>query len=351
VVSLAEPLPWLAEPLLQALQQQRGHALLVHAAPGNGALHFALSLAQAWLCEAGDGRAPACGQCGSCRMLQGRLHPDAFVLLPEALRRQHEWPLVDDKPEGDDAKRKPSRQIRIDEVRALIDWSTRTTARGRGKVALLHPAEQLNPQAANALLKTLEEPPAGTRLVLSCADPALLLPTVRSRCQVRTLPTPPRDVAERWLATHGVRDGAAALLAACSGRPLDALALHAEGVDAAAWAAVPRAVAAGQPGVLAGWPLPRALDALLKLCHDALARAGGAGARYFADADVPAGADPARLADWSRELLRVARFDEHPWHEALLLESLLRQGARALAPREPTPGARGQGPLATLPAR
>lgn len=347
-MTFGTPLPWLAEPLQQALAAQRGHALLLHAAPGNGALQFALALAQAWLCEAHAGKAAACGACAGCRQLQARLHPDLFVLLPEVQRRERGWPLVDDKPDADDAKRKPSRFIRIDEVRALIDWTTRTSARGHGKVALLHPAEQLNPQAANALLKTLEEPPAGTRLLLSCADPALLLPTVRSRCQQLRLPAPHADEARSWLVAQGVTDGADVLLAACSGRPLDALALQHTGVDAAAWSAVPAAVIAANAGVFSGWPLPRVLDALRKLCHDALAVAAGAAPRYFAGARLPHAAQAERLDAWARDLARVSEFEDHPWHEGLLLESLVRQGARALAPAAAhVPPARGR--LATLP--
>ncbi|MFY9512680.1 MAG: DNA polymerase III subunit delta', partial [Rubrivivax sp.] len=176
----ALPLPWLAAPVADALAHQRGHALMLHGATGIGTLHFGLVLAQAWLCEADGGRRP-CGRCGSCRLVQGRLHPDLYVLLPEAQRVALAWPLVDDKP--DDDKKKPSRQIRIDEVRAAIDWVMKTSSRGRGKVLLMHPAEAINLQAGNALLKTLEEPPAGTRVLLGVADPAHLLPTVRSRCQ------------------------------------------------------------------------------------------------------------------------------------------------------------------------
>ena len=221
----ALPLPWLAGPLAQALASQRGHALLVHGSTGVGALPFAITLAHAWLCEApAQDAARPCGHCGSCRLVRAHLHPDLMVLLPETLRRLHEWPLAEDRAESDDAKRKPSRQIRIDEVRGLIDWSTKTNARGRGKVAVLHPAEALNAQSANALLKTLEEPPPGTRLVLTTADPALLLATVRSRCQWQRLAEPAPDVAAAWLSTQGMSQPAV-LLAACSGRPLDALAL------------------------------------------------------------------------------------------------------------------------------
>ena len=325
------PLPWLAEPLARALAAQRGHALLLHASAGAGALPFAIALAQAWLCEAEAGARRPCGRCGSCRLVHARVHPDLQVLLPETLRRELEWPLAEDKPEGEEGKRKPSRVIRVDEVRRLIDRVYMTSARGRGKVALLHPADVLNQQSANALLKTLEEPPPGTRMLLTTADPALLLPTVRSRCQHIALPEAPHEQAAAWLQAQGV-DAPEVLLAACSGRVLDAWALAQAGVDARAWAAVPRAVARGQGAVFSGWPVPRVLDTLHKLCHDAMARACGAPARFFAADDLPATASMAALAGWSRELDRLARNDAHPWQEALLIDALVQAAAQALAP-------------------
>ncbi|MFM7506362.1 MAG: hypothetical protein ACKO3M_07330 [Rubrivivax sp.] len=226
----ALPLPWLAEPLAQSLQSQRGHALMLHGAAGNGVLPYALALAQSWLCEAADGRRPACGRCGSCRLVQGRVHPDLMLLMPEQHRLDHDWPLSGDKPEGDSG-RKPSRQIRVEEVRSLIDWVFKTSARGRGKVAVLTPGEALNAQSTNALLKTLEEPPPGTRLIVTTPDPQRLLPTVRSRCQALRLAEPATPWALDWLAGHGVAEPAV-LLAAAAGRPLDALALHQAGVQA-----------------------------------------------------------------------------------------------------------------------
>ncbi len=215
----ALPLPWLEAPLAQALQSQRGHALLLHAAPGVGAMEFALVLAQAWLCEV-DGPRKPCGRCGSCRLIQSHVHPDLRVLLPETLRRQHGWALADDKADSDDSKKKPSKQIKIDEVRGVVDWVFKTSARGQGKVAVVHPAEALNLQSANALLKTLEEPPPGTRLLLTAADPAVLLPTVRSRCQHMSLAAPDVAIGAAWLAGQGVKSPEL-LLAACSGRPIE----------------------------------------------------------------------------------------------------------------------------------
>ena len=344
------PLPWLADPLQSALDHHKGHALLVHGAAGVGALQFVLALAQSWLCEAPTPRpsvpaseplrpsssssSAACGRCGSCRLVQARVHPDLFVLLPESLRREHDWPVSGDKTEGEDSKRKPSRQIRIVEVRAMLQWAYKTSARGRGKVAVLHPADVLNAQSANALLKTLEEPPDGTRLILSTTDPALLLPTLRSRCQHLRLAPPQTAQALQWLSDQGVSQ-ASVLLAACSGRPLQALEWSQAGVNAAQWLNLPTAMRQGQAAALAGWPIPRAVDALQKLCHDAMACAAGAPPRFFSAESMPKAADVSRLAAWAQELARIARHDEHPWNEGLLIDSLVGAAAQALVSGRP----------------
>jgi DNA polymerase-3 subunit delta' len=186
----------------------------------------------------------------------------------------------------------------------------------------------MNAISANALLKTLEEPPAGVRLVLGTADPELLLPTIRSRCQRWSLALPEAAQALAWLQAQGVA-GAEVLLAAAGGRPMDALVLAADGVDAAQWRAIPAAVARGDAGPMAGWTVPRAVDALQKLCHDAMRQAAGGQARFYPGDSIPAGPDLQQLAAWSRELNRTARHDEHPWNANLLIEALVIEGSRA----------------------
>ena len=336
----AVDLPWLADPLARALEHQRGHALLVHGAPGAGAFEFALAFAQARLCEASEAArlAAPCAACASCRAVAARLHPDLFVLLPEQLRQERGWLLAGDKPDSTDdegatkaGKRKPSRQIRIDEVRALTDWITRTSSRGRGKMVLIHPAGALNLQATNALLKTLEEPPPGTGIVLTAADPEHLLATVRSRCQRIVLPRPPEPQALAWLSGQGV-EAPGLLLAAVAGLPLDALAMHRAGVDGAAWQALPRALAAGQGGALAGWPVKQVVDCLLKVCHDAMAVSVGGSPRFFPSSSIPGAVGLQGLHEWSRRLLGLSRHDEHPWNEGLLVDALVLEAQRALAP-------------------
>lgn len=341
VVDMRAPLPWLAQPLQRALVQQRAHALLVHASEGIGALQFMLSLATAWLCE---GQGAPCGHCTSCHLVLNQTHPDLHLLLPEAQRAG----ATGGEGVGETArgKRKPSRQIRIDDLRAAIDWIVQSSSRGRAKVLLIHPAEAMNLHTASALLKTLEDPPGRSRIVLGSAQPDQLLPTLRSRCQLLRLPPPATDEAVAWLAQEQVGD-AAVLLAASDGQPLQAAALAAMGVDAHAWLALPQAVASGHAAVFAGWPAPRVLDALHKLCHDLMVVAAGGAPRYFPAQSLPAAPPLSALARWSRSLARVARHVEHPWNEGLLVEALVNE-ARCTWEDATTAGAGDAAALATL---
>lgn len=332
------PLPWLAPVLQRTLQSQHAHALLLHGAQGVGQFELALTLAQAWLCEAAAGASRPCGICASCRLVQAHSHPDLLVLLPEALQEPLGWGGADgDESAERAAKTKPSQEIKVEAVRAAVAFAQTTSARGRVKVVVLHPAERINAIAANTLLKTLEEPAGGARFVLSCAAPDALLPTIRSRCQSVAMALPSQAQAVEWLAGQGVGD-AAVMLAAAGGQPQEALAWARQGIDAALWTRLPALVRQGQAQPFAAWPLPRVIDALQKLCHDAACVAAGAAPRYFPPASIAAGVQAGALTEWMRELNRIARRAEHPWNAGLLVESLVQQGQRALAPM-PRPGA------------
>ena len=329
------PLPWLVAPLQRAMQSRSAHALLVHGPAGVGQFDLALALAEGWLCESttrAAGEWP-CGVCAACRLLRARSHPDLLVLVPEADRETLGWTAgsADGGDGGSDkeARRKPSKEIRIEAIREAIVFASTTSARGRGKIVVIHPAERMNGVSANAFLKTLEEPPGAARFVLGSMAPDALLPTIRSRCQSIAIAIPPIGLARSWLAEHGVSEPDV-LLAACGGQPQEALAWSRQGVDAATWKALPRRVSEGDVGALRGWPLPMAIDALQKLCHDALAVACGAPPRYF-DASLRSdGSRVVPLLAWSRELARIARHVEHPWNVELTVESLVEQGREAL---------------------
>jgi DNA polymerase-3 subunit delta' len=256
------------------------------------------------------------------------------VLLPEALREPLGWASGDESEAAEDkaGKRKPSKEIRVDEVRQAIAFAQTTSARGRGKVVVIHPAERMNGVSANALLKTLEEPPGDARLLLACAAPDALLPTIRSRCQALPLRLPEVSVATRWLAEHDVAQPEV-MLAATGGQPQDALSWAAEGIDAKQWSALPQQITRGDAGGLTAWPLPRVVDMLQKLCHDAMRMASGGTPRYFPPQAMPAPASLASLSAWARELATSARQAEHPWNTGLMVESLTQQARQALTVR------------------
>ena len=224
-------MPWIAESLQRTLAHSEAHALLIHGPSGVGQFELAQALAAAWLCESATTPLVErpCGTCPSCRLIAARSHPDLVVVVPDAMREALGWNAAEGEEGGESSKKKPSKEIRVEAVRGAIEFATTTSARGRGKCLVLHPAERLNPIAANAFLKTLEEPPGEARFLLCTSAPDRLLPTIRSRCQSIALPVPPREQAEAWLATRGVEEPGV-LLAASGGQPEEALALVARGI-------------------------------------------------------------------------------------------------------------------------
>ena len=330
-MSTAPLAPWIARQL-QALLAQRGHAWLLQGPSGLGQFELALALVRAWLCDQ-PGVEGACGQCPSCHGIDVHTHPDLVVLMPETEMLARGWPLPEKaQAEIDDKKRKPSRDIRVEAMREAIEFAQRTSGRGRGKAVLVYPAERMNAVTANALLKTLEEPPGDMRFVLATDAAHQLLPTIRSRCLSHTLVWPEADEVRPWLAAQGVAgEQAAALLHAAGGRPAEALAL-AEGKDAARrWSQLPQALARGEPGALADLPLPEAVARLQKLCHDLLAVQVGAAPRFFDAADLPRQPLPLlALTRWWQQLAQSARTAEHPLNAGLATEFLVSSARQVL---------------------
>lgn len=339
------PLPWIGECLRQALATRHAHALLVQGTPGAGQFELALALAQAWLCEAPIDPAPQqrpCGRCGSCRLVQSQTHPDLLLVVPEALRETLGWAseVSADEPGSERAaKAKPSKEIKVDAVRRVVAFAQTTSARGRGKVIVLHPAERMNHIAANTLLKTLEEPPGHARFILCSTAPDGLLPTIRSRCQALVLEAPQAEVAMAWLRDQDVAHGDV-LLRATGGHPLEALQWSRDGMDAGTWQRIPELVARGDAAAFGDWPLPRLIDTLQKLAHDAMCESVGARPRYFGRLQGEGTFVLALLLEWVRSLGFAARYADHPWQSSLMVDSLILQGREALARQ----AARGHNP-------
>jgi DNA polymerase-3 subunit delta' len=212
--------PWNA-PLFESLKRRTErfpHALLIHGARGTGKLALAEEIARFLLCESPAGR--PCGKCEGCRWFLAGTHPDFRRVEPEALARE---PLGEPEEGEAPAKRaKPSTEIKVEQVRELAGFLNLRSHRGRLRVAHVHPAEDMNANAANALLKGLEEPPSGAVFLLVSHRPSQLLPTIRSRCVALPVAIPPREVALKWLADQGIK-AAERWLAYAGGAPLQSL--------------------------------------------------------------------------------------------------------------------------------
>ncbi|NMM39182.1 MAG: DNA polymerase III subunit delta' [Glaciimonas sp.] len=218
--------PW-QQTAWQQLQQQRDrmpHAILLHGAQGIGKTVFAERLAQAILCDTPDADGHACGQCASCGWFARYGHPDYRRVRPEILEPDGG---AGEDGESDDGKKTakttkaPSKEIKIGQIRALADFMNISTHRHGKRVIVLYPAEALNEMAANALLKTLEEPAPDTLFLLVTNSMDRLLPTILSRCRKFALNMPSTAQAVAWLQEQGVND-AAVWLAQEGGAPLAA---------------------------------------------------------------------------------------------------------------------------------
>ncbi len=173
-------LPWLesaANRLASAHSAGRlPPALLIHAAPGIGIEALILYFAQLRLCAEPN---PPCGRCNHCRRVAANEHPDFTIMGPD--------------PES------KLGQISVTQVRDLSEQLAMSSYEGRGTVVVIDPADAMNRNAANALLKTLEEPRADAHLLLLSHSPSLLPATIRSRCQKLVVPAPGREAALSWL--------------------------------------------------------------------------------------------------------------------------------------------------------
>lgn len=210
---------------LQAMRVRLPHAILFHGPAGIGKADFIEAFAQALLCENMRPDGHACGTCASCGWFVQGNHPDYRRVRPEAMEDEAPSAEGDEAPaEEKKAKSKTaSKEIKIEQVRALADFMNISTHRQGLRVVVLYPAEALNMPASNALLKTLEEPPPGTVFLLASNGLDRLLPTILSRCRKFALPMPDHAQALAWLDAQGVAD-ADGWLREQGGAPLAALA-------------------------------------------------------------------------------------------------------------------------------
>lgn len=190
---------------LQALRERPPQSLLFKGAQGIGKLNLALHYAHSLLCERPQANGQACGNCPACHWLSQGSHPDFRLVQPDALSQAGE--------ESESGK-KPSKQITVEQVRGLADFLGMTSHQGGMRVIVICPAEAMNSNAANALLKNLEEPPRNTLFILVTHKPQQLLPTILSRCVLFALTVPNVAASANWLREQGIKDPLQALAAA-----------------------------------------------------------------------------------------------------------------------------------------
>ena len=224
-------MPW-HKPVWDQFIRMQGnlpHAILLHGPGGTGKSAFAEYLAQSLLCENRQPDGHACFTCPSCNWFGAYSHPDYRRILPAAL--EVESHAAGDEKESVDAEddkaasrssREPSKKIGIDQIRQLTETINLSTHRGGRRLFCLWPAEALTTESSNALLKMLEEPPAGTIFILITGNINALLPTILSRCRRLAMPMPAFQAALDWLKEQDVEDPET-WLAEQGGAPISAL--------------------------------------------------------------------------------------------------------------------------------
>ena len=199
-----QPLPW-HQALWQSLAIQKkndrlAHAYLLRGMSGVGKFQFTKALAAWLLCET-IGSDRACGHCKECELVKAGSHPDLMLVQPDA----------------------PGKPIKIGQIRQVNEFARKTAQQGGRRLVVMNPAEAMNANAANALLKSLEEPGSHTVFLLVSDRTGDMLPTIRSRCQLLSFAVPDKTLASQWLADHiADQQVLEQLLALAGGAPITA---------------------------------------------------------------------------------------------------------------------------------
>lgn len=352
------------------------HALLLRGRKGLGKLAFATYIAKTRLCKRPSIMGDACENCLSCRWFDQGGHPDFRLVEPEAISRkpqrlepgegnpdasgadanpggsgggsagasENDLAMEDAGAEssGAKSKKKPSKQIRIEQIRDLADFINISSHQNGYKIILIHPAEAMQPAAANALLKNLEEPPPHTLFILVTHHSQHLLPTIRSRCHQVAMPAPTPAVAIQWLKQQRVGH-AETCLASAGFAPLGALEFndeeylqqHQDFINQISTPANLDVLALAE-GMQKG-DLPTVVNWLQKWCYDLMSFRTAGTIRYHLDMlaaveSLASSIEPHSLATYWRSLAELHQLAGHTLNPRLFLEAVFFSYVKAVSP-------------------
>lgn len=178
-MSIKQIYPWQAQQWAQLQSSHQAHrlphALLFMGVKGLGKAAFADYFSQSLLCQQTNANGEPCGQCHDCSLMMAKSHPNILWIIPDG------------------------QSIKVDQIRAVSEFTNQTALKGKHRIVVIHPASSMNAQAANALLKTLEEPTSDVHIILISDQSERLPATILSRCQRIIFSAPSKHAALEWL--------------------------------------------------------------------------------------------------------------------------------------------------------
>jgi DNA polymerase-3 subunit delta' len=320
------------------------HAMLLVGPSGVGKAAFAEEIAALLLCEAHASHLRACGECDACRWMDAGNHPDFRRVAPDG---DGEAEPGAEEASAEKGKKRGATNIRIDQIRDLESFIYVGSYRNGNRVVLVTDAAALNPAAANALLKILEEPPANVYFIMVSTRSKTLLPTLRSRCRVIAFASPDGTAAADWLRGAGLEKQAKRYLDLAGGAPMRVEQWKDQGqlapIDALIDSLIsppadPFALAARWDGLLKSdglFRMENLVEGVQRWLFDLAQERMTGELRYHGGWPRPKGVQSlnprALLAAW-REIGQFRRSARHPLNQLLFLENLAAHFLRALRP-------------------
>lgn len=320
------------------------HAMLLVGPSGVGKAAFAEEIAALLLCEAHASHLRACGECDACRWMDAGNHPDFRRVAPDG---DGEAEPGAEEASAEKGKKRGATNIRIDQIRDLESFIYVGSYRNGNRVVLVTDAAALNPAAANALLKILEEPPANVYFIMVSTRSKTLLPTLRSRCRVIAFASPDGTAAADWLRGAGLEKQAKRYLDLAGGAPMRVEQWKDQGqlapIDALIDSLIsppadPFALAARWDGLLKSdglFRMENLVEGVQRWLFDLAQERMTGELRYHGGWPRPKGVQSlnprALLAAW-REIGQFRRSARHPLNQLLFLENLAAHYLRAQRP-------------------